>query len=183
MKNIISIVLLVVSVGAFLVYVDPQYKQIKNLLAEQAQYNEALDQIKELSDKRDELLVTYRNLTQSDLVKLEKMIPKNVDNVKQVMDIDGIAGKYGIAIGSIKIGKTGANPNEAPSIAQQTNSSRPYNELNMTFSFKTSQDRFVSFIKDLEKSVRITDIDGISLRADDTGTNTYEMSIKTYWVK
>jgi hypothetical protein len=84
-RLIIPIVLVVITVGLFLGYIDPTYQQVKELRVEEKTFDEALDQSRELQKIRDTLLSRYNTFSQEDLSRLEKLLPDHVDNVRLVL--------------------------------------------------------------------------------------------------
>lgn len=180
MKNLIAIILIIISAGAFFVYIDPQYKEIQIITAERAQYQTALDQVQELTTIRDEFLDKYRSLSQDDLAKMDKMLPNNIDSIRLVMGLDGIANKYGVIIKNIKVSDPSKNQQQNTNLGEVN---KPFNSMDVSFGFKATYDSFQNFIQALETNLRLTDIIAISVNADDTGINSYDMTVRTYWSK
>ena len=54
-------------------------------------YNEALNNSKALEDKRDTLTAKYNTIDPNDLIKLQKLLPDNVDNIRLILEIGQIA--------------------------------------------------------------------------------------------
>ncbi len=159
-------------------YISPQIDKTKTLLAEKAQYSEALSQTDQIKSIRDDKLIAYRAISEENLNRLKKMIPANADNVRLSMDINNIASKHSILISSIKVEDPGSNLGSISSAP-----SNSYNTATLNFSFKSSYSNFLDFIKDLENNLRISDIASISIKGNDAGVYNFSMSVKTYWLK
>ncbi len=177
-RSIIPILLIVIAVGLFFGYIDPTYQNIKKLSVEEDRFNEALNQSKELQSIRNALLSKYNTFSQLDLERLGKMLPDNVDNVRLILDIDSIASKYNmrtrnVTVSGVSLEDTnviGANQSVVGSVV-------------LSFSVVASYDNFIRFIKDLEQSLRIVDVMGLSFNATDGDAFNFNISIKTYWLK
>jgi len=91
MRNITAIILILASIGLFFGYIDGTYSDVKELRIEQADYDRALSNSKELQAERDKLLAKFNNIGTVDLDKLNKLLPDNIDNVRLVIDVDNIA--------------------------------------------------------------------------------------------
>ncbi len=186
MSNIASIILLIASVGIFFGYVDRNYRSpsvensIVALQAEQKQYREALDNSTKLIQKRNELVVKKNNLSEADELRLKKLLPDHVDNVRLIIDLDRIAQNHNITIRNIAIdeGTKGKNPAAALGSAEN-----PVGEITLKFSIQATYSRFLSFIGDLERSLRLVDITDVSFNSNDAGVYDIGISIKTYWLK
>ena len=107
---------------------------------------------------RDRLLTKYNAFSPDDLLRLKKLLPDHVDNVRLILDIDHIASKYGMRIKNVVVGAKDERPEGVigPDVT-------PYQSVSLSFSIATSYNNLKEFIKDLEKSLRIVDVTDISL--------------------
>lgn len=177
MSNIISIAVILASLGLFFGYVDPTYSEIKALNAEKASYDEALDNSKNLQQERDKLRDKLDAMPGADLDGLAKLLPDNIDNVRLIIDIDEMAKKYGMSIRNFK-----TDAAEKKETIGRDNSA--YGTLTLTFSTSASYTIFLAFMRDLERSLRLIDISSISFTAvDGNPLYDYNVAIKTYWLK
>lgn len=181
MKSLIPIVLLIASVGIFVLFTNKEYQTIKGLQAEIANYDKALGKSNEVLKKRAELQAKYAQFARSDLDSLKKLLPDNVDNVQLILDINGIARRPGrnMSISKIKVNDDSATEKSAP-IGPDTKS---YSSMLVSFKTKATHEDFMAFIKDLEQGLRLVDITSISFKADPKDQNEYSVTVRTYWLK
>lgn len=185
MKDIISGLVIAVSIGAFVFIVKPSYDEIKELKAEASGYEIALENAKNLQAARDRLIEKQNNFSSADLRKLEKLIPENSDNVKLILELQKIAAQYDLEIQSASTEKEedgGTTQTQVKNFDIQT---RDYGVINMDFTVTGSYENFVSFLESLEQNLRITDLQTLDFGAQNEQTGAYEFSIslKTYWLK
>jgi Tfp pilus assembly protein PilO len=187
MNFITPIILIIISFAVFFGYVDPAYRvdkplenkmSIKSLLAEDAEYQSALNNTTEIRKKRDSLVEKRGAINPNDLTRLEKLLPDNIDNIRLVIDIKQIAENYTLTLKNIKLD---AAVKEDPSRLGQDNNK--YGTVGLTFSVSSSYDNFQNFLADLEKSLRLVDITELSVTGNDTGIYDFTVSLKTYWLK
>ena len=177
MSNIISIVLIVASIGLFFGYIDPTYATIQMQRTEKADYDRALNNSKELQAERDKLLQKFNEMNKVDLDDLARLLPDNIDNVRLIIDIDEMAKKYGMRIRNFK-----ADPSEKTDTIGRSNSA--HGTLTLSFSTTAGYDTFLAFIRDIEKSLRVIDITSVEFVASDTSSlYDYKVTVKTYWLK
>jgi len=157
---------------------DPTYQAIKTLRAEQASYEEALANSKKLQSVRDKLLARYSAFPALSVERLEHMLPNNVDNVRLTLEIDRIASKYGMTVKDIQLSGEDVKNSQRDTIGSE----KFYGTVILSFSVEGPYQNFVSFIRDLEKSLRIVDIINISFSAEEKSSQ-YNIKIKTYWLK
>jgi Tfp pilus assembly protein PilO len=192
MKFIFPSILIAIALGVFLSFVNPTYQEIKVLKANSAVYDSALTNSQRLQEQRDALSARYRTFPTENLSKLAKLLPDNVDNIRLIIDVQQMAQTYGMSISSIKFDSTATvnapaagNQMAAANAGDIRDAQKDYGTFNLEFSTTGSYDNFLKFLKDLETSLRVTDIQSISFSSDqDTKTGyTYVVKLKTYWLK
>ena len=193
MRFIFPSILILIALATFLAFVNPTYQAAKVLQADSAQYDAALTNSAKLQSERDALNAKYLTLSPDSLDKLNKLLPDNADNIRLIINIQQMAQTYGMSISSIKFdsaaatdGSTSNNPLAAASVSQVAQSQQDYGTFNLEFSTTGSYDNFLKFLKDLETSLRITDIQSITFSSDTDPTKTgytYDVKLQTYWLK
>lgn len=180
-KLAFPIIFILLSAGLFFIYIDPTYEDIKKIITEEQRVDEALDKSKELQEVRNRLLSKYNTFSTNDLNRLKKLLPDNVDNVRLILDIDHIASIYGMRLKDVVV----SVPDNRQAIIIGPDNA-PYKSVNLSFSLLSSYENMMNFIKDIERSLRIVDIIGISftqLKSDSNEFYEYRIEIKTYWLK
>jgi Tfp pilus assembly protein PilO len=179
MKILSPILFLAISLTLFFGFIDPSYTRVKELRSEESQYDIALDRSKELQQIRDQLLSKYNTVSPTSLERIEKLVPDHIDNVRLILDLDEIASKYGMRVRDVQI--------EADNGRQVQGQIGPneglYESVVLSFSVAGTYDTFRSFLTDIERSLRVVDVVGLSFRANETGIYDYTIHIKTYWLK
>ncbi len=180
MKWILPIFFIIASVGLFVGYIDGSYNEVKLLRAEVQNFDEALKKSKELQALRDALLSRYNTFSSSDLERLEKLLPDNIDNVRLVLELDNIAARYGMRVSNVAI-SSDVSSGEEGTIGPQN---RLYDDVILSFAVSGTYDNFIAFMKDLEKSLRVVDITSLSFDGGpDEFAYNFAVSVRTYWLR
>ena len=200
-RYLIPAILIGIAVTGFFMFTKPFYADITDLKNQVASYNEALNNSKELESARDELTKKYNSIDPENLVKIVKLLPDNVDNIRLILEIGNIASPYGMVLRDVKYDTTDKNNTQKLTTLQMSQqieakqSSKDYGTWNLEFSTDGTYTNFLNFIKDLEKNLRIVDISSIEFFSDvakggEKGVNIlssnsykYNFKIKTYWLK
>ena len=135
-KFLTPIILVIVAVGLFFFYIDPQWQKMKVLQATNAEYNNAIDQSNKLLKVRDSLLAKYNSFRPEDLTRLEKLLPNNIDNVRLIIDINSITSKYGASIKNVKL--------STPSAEADVTNNSGYRTMVLSFGVSTSYNNFLN---------------------------------------
>lgn len=201
LRFIMPIILIGISGSLFFLFTNPIYNDISTLRTDVESYNDTLDNSKMLENERDKLTAKYNAVDSNNLIKLRKLLPENVDNVRLILEIEQIGLPYGMVLKDVKYNATDTKTAEALLVkgvvvqgGGADNTPKDYGIFDLEFSTSGTYDNFISFIKELEKNLRIVDISAITFSSDTGGvesnpkTNSseiykYNFKIKTYWLK
>ncbi len=179
MRQLAPLILIVLAIAGSFFYTKPLYANIQRLLADKAQYEDALEKARELDVEITKLNNIKNSFSGEDLDRLHVMIPQNIDTIRLVIEINEIAKKYSTGVKSIRITNT-ADLQSTTKTPQKQND----NAFALSFSIATSYDRFTDFLKDLESNLRLADVTGLTFSPNDTDSlYTFNLTIKTYWAK
>ena len=177
MRYIVTIVLIGVSAGLFFLFIDPLYQETKVLKEQITVLNETFSNSKKIQEVRDALFTKFNAVPADDLARLEKILPRNVDNVKLILELDRIASERGLDIKKINVRDTsGEEGGLGPS-------GRGYDTLEIGLTLTGSYKAFREFLLDLEQSLRIVDVTSLNFRAAGFDFDQYNITIRTYWLR
>jgi Tfp pilus assembly protein PilO len=183
-----SIIFFLAALGITFGYVGPTYrgvtsgadlakKSIKELQAEKLRYEDALSKAAEIEDVKKGLLVKYNSVTEKDREKLTKFLPDNIDFVRLIIDINNIASNMGMSLRDINFAGS-----EAPSVstgnAIALSANVPYSSATLGFSVSGSYSDLVSFLNQMEKSLRLVDVESVKLEPKEKTTAVSDPKIK-----
>ena len=195
------IILIGIAIALFFMVANPLYKDISSLRAQAVSYNEALDNSKALQAQRDTLTQKYNSIDLDNLTKLQKLLPNNVDNIRLILEIEGIASPYGMVLKDVKYDTTSQKDTTGTAVQNNTvagglavKANNDYGTWNLEFSTQGSYSNFLNFVKNLESNLRVVDISSIDFSSDIGATGAgksispsdsykYTFKIKTYWLK
>lgn len=187
MNIITPLILIIISIGTFFVYTDPNYRgenlggekrSVKSLQAEDNEYKKVLKDTTDIRARRDELQDKKSKFSTEDISKLEKLLPDNIDNIKLIIDMNNIGDKHNLVLKGIKLDtSTKEDPNKLG------NDNGKYNTIGISFSVTASYEKFQDFLFDLEKSLRLVEITDLTITGSNTGLYDFSVGLKTYWLK
>src|SRR5690606_25334264 len=161
MKNTTAIFLIVLSIGLFYAFTNPTYQGAQGSAAAAAEYRNVIDNIDNIVETRDKLLVNYNSISRSEIERLAKILPENVDTVRLALDLDNIASKYGISIGDVSIDKEAEKNSTQVALPS---GGAPFQRTLVAISFVSDYESFKLFLEDLEKSLRIMDVKSVNFQ-------------------
>lgn len=173
MKAYTPILLIVLSIGLFFFYVQPQYYTINDNGDQLAALQAAKQQAQDAIVKRDSLINKYNSLNPTDIARLQAALPDTLDTIKLIVDMGSVASRYSTQLKNIRV-----------STANDGSGAGTYGTINLGFTITLPYDTFKTFLKDLERNLRISDITSVSFSPTDSGSNyDFNVSLKTYWLK
>lgn len=184
------LILLVGAVGLFFGFAEPTYQTAQALEERNQRLDEALTRASELQAARDALLSKFNTMADSDLVRLEKLLPNSIDSVRLVLDVDTRARAHNIIAKDFQLQNvvrtiTTATPME---VVEQPK----YGTVDLSFSAQGTYNNFLLFLRDLEQSLRLVDLMSLELTSSTAEaasasprnmTHTYVVRIRTYWLR
>ncbi len=181
MRTILSIIMILASVGGFIIYIVPTYKDAQTISQKKTEYLGLLDNATKLEKQRNDLLLKYNSVEKSDIERLEKMLPANPDNVKLILEIDALAKTQGLSLQNVKIKSSETDAKSKPAT---TKVNADIGTLTLEFTTVGPYPGYVKFVNILEKNLRIMDVQKVTFLAPDDKTSyQYQTTVETYWVK
>ena len=186
----LPIIFLIASGGLFFGYINPTYtkdtgsskweeKSVKELRFDEQEYKEALETKAQIERIQNDLLKKYNNLSkQRD--RMAKLLPEHIDTVRLIIDINTLAGDYGMALKNISLEEKTDTKNSKNSIGPND---KRYDSLDLSFSVTGSYDDFLNYLSNLEESLRIVDIISVSFTAGVDSAYEYKVKLRTYKMK
>jgi len=167
--------------------VKPEYDEIKKLNEKIAENDRLLVLAAELRTNQEDLRSRYNAIGPDESNILEKILPDAVDNVKLILDIQNL--DKTIVVKNIGITGESEKNNAAltGSKAKNLSGNDKYGSIQLSFSFSTDYENMKGFIRKLEDSLRLVDINELKISSANT-TDTvrqYNVAVKlnTYWLR
>ena len=200
-RTIISLIGLVIAGAAFFLYTQPAYNNTNALQAQIDRYNQALVKSAELQKLKNTLLSRRNAFDPQAIDNLHKMVPDHVSNIQLILDLDSVAGRFGMNLQNVVISNPAGESADKTVIGAINAGKQKYDSLTLKFTTRGTYSNFVQFMQELESSLRIVDVVSLSLaqggsiagasQAGDGARVTvspesiykYDITIRTYWLR
>jgi len=196
-RNITATILIVLAVGIYATYTRGVWADASAVKSVNDSYASAIDNAQKLISVRDQVLKSYNDISADDRDRIDKMVPDTVDNIRLIIDLNSVALQHGFSLKNItaaaKSDSSGASPSAqgtpaspglSPSAADSLSIATPtLDTVTVSFSVTAPYQQFISFMQDLEASLRIMDITHLTVSANDTGTYDFGVELTTYWLR
>ena len=172
---------IIAAVGLYYYVMAPKLEVIDVLLKEEATFDSALADVREIENIIGRLESTYASITREDLEKLERFLPRKLDRVRTTKDLYSIIGRDNVEVEIIDIEK----PVHAPGTEK---GDMVLFEHETDIRFYASYESFKEILKNIESSLQIARINEIIFTVPEgesqdslgLGLYTYEMSLTFY---
>ncbi len=178
MSNISIISYIILSLAVLYSFAYPKFNQVNSLNQEKNKYEEALETVRNIENRKNELLRQYNNISEQDKKRIESVLPNSLDLIKLVSEIDSVASRYGISINNI------SSSNQSDSIGNSVKDAKSVREFQSAiigFSFDATYEKFLIFIDDLEKNLRVMDLRSLKLETKENNFS-YKVEFEVYWL-
>ena len=206
------ILAVIVAVSLFATYIKPQFDEYKRIDVEKGDYDQALSKAQELQDRISELSLEMANIPQSNIERLQALLPDSLDEVAVVLSLDATAQKHRLILENIQTKnprkqalnasdtKTPTSPvvnnpfaKAPPAATNKISADTPdtnvnlkdfYDTTDISFSVTGKYTDFREFIADLEKSLVLMDLSSLTIaETADGDASTYTATISMYQFK
>jgi Tfp pilus assembly protein PilO len=178
---LIPIILVAAAIGLFVLYTNPAYQGTKATQASVATYNDALTKSQELRQTRDEKIAAFNTFSPDNKARLLRILPDNVDNIHLIIDINNIAARHGLTLKDVALGSI-SDASSARNALSVGASGSAVGSVELGFSVSASYENMLSFLQDLEHSLRVMDVQKINFIAEDKNLSDFDFTIRTYWL-
>ena len=162
MKALVPFLIIALCVGAYFLYISPTLPEIDVLKVKKAQYTDILEKAKELKDMRDAALTEYNNISEDNLARLNKIIPKKFNSTLFANDVNAIASKHGMSVSWLKVENSGPEAHNGENT--DTSQGEVYKTISASFKVSGQYEKFIDFIKDLETNLELVDVVSLSVK-------------------
>lgn len=183
-KILFPILLIIGAVVVFYLFIKPTYASIGELKVERTKYETALSDANQLKSKLDSMRDQLNSFSPDDMNRLDNMLPNHVDNVRLILELNNIANRHGMTLTQFSFTDQSDQSNQNQ---QQTeSSSTEVQTVGINFNTTADYQSMIAFLKDLEKSLRVTDIYSVKVtvpkEATEVGSDySYSVNLHTYW--
>lgn len=177
-RGILSIIFIAAAIAVFFTWTQPYIKETRDLKSQSNIMNENLANLKELQTMRDEILSKYNSISKTDLDRLNKILPSQANAIELIIEIENIAKSAGMTLKNIDA----SVPEEKQGI-QTTDKTKTANIIPVTIKLTGPYSSFIAFLENLEKNLRLADIDKITFLSGDIDLYEYSIIAVTYWGK
>lgn len=170
---IFPIILILMGVALFFTFTNAQYQEVKTLKEDKLAYEDRFQLIEQLVQVRDEqLLPKYNSINAVQLDRLNKLLPRQVNNIRLINDMQKVLAGFGTELEAFSFEEI---PNDQ--------SKNGIQKMGVSITFSASYQTFTTILKELERSLRIIDIESVSFDAGNADLYTYTVMFVTYWIK
>ncbi len=196
-RNVTALILIVLAIGIYVTFTRARVVEIQAIRDVNSQYISAIANAERLIKVRDTVQKQYNDISENDRLRLDKIIPNTVDNIRLIIDLNSIAVQHGFSLRNIKATAASAAQKQTGSTAN-TNQSTPVttatakkstiptptlDTVSVSFSVTAPYQQFIDFMKSLESSLRIIDLTHLTVSANQSGMYDFNVELKTYWLR
>lgn len=198
-RNVTATILIVLAIGIYVTFTRAKLAEVKAVRQVNDQYLAAIDNADKLVEVRKKVLDSYNAISDEDRERLDKMIPNTVDNIRLIIDLNGIANDRGlslrnvkaVAASTVKQSSSSGGVTSQPAIAgggaaapRSTTIPTPtLDTVAVSFSVTASYQQFIDLLRDLEGNLRIMDVSRLTVSAGQNGLYDFGVDLKTYWLR
>ena len=181
MRTLTPVFSIVIALVAFFFYTQPKYDGTTSIESDITEYNKAVDTAQKLNTLIQNLLNEKNTHSQAELVKLDKIVPQEVDEVRLIVDLKNMAKHYNMLFGNIEVS---SEPVDTSKLTSATVSDAigadSFVTSDISFSLIGTYDQFKSMLYDIERSMTILDVTNLSIAASEGTLQQFNITVRAY---
>ena len=148
----LAVFALIIAAGMGYFFILPQWAAVRSLGAQIRELQALREELRELILIRDKLAADYEKIPQSDIAKLQAMVPQGPQPAGLVVDLEALAQRSGVALTQVNVaaGQSQAALGPAPASG--------LTPIPVSFNIVASYETLQTFLSNLERNRRIIDI-------------------------
>ena len=179
--RILPLLALILAVAIFFGYINRTWNgDIANAKARIITDDTALAAANEYAAKETSLAASRDTINADSLARLKELLPDSVDNVALILDLNALAARSGLALSSIDVAQQSSS---GGTTALPTDNGSPVGSVDLSLAASGSYPALRQFLDGIEKSLRLLDVENLSITGTDTGVYNYTMRIRLYWLR
>ncbi len=184
-RSVTATVLVILAIGLYFTITKGVLAEANIIKSSNDEYITAIKNAKDLISVRDKVLADYNKLSPEDRENLDKIVPQSVDNIRLIIDLNNIALRHGFALKGIQAAASTDAKNQPAQTPGQTGviQNLTLDTVTVSFGLSAPYQQFISFLQDLEASLRILDVSSLSVTSSDNGIYDWRIELKTYWLR
>jgi len=193
-KAIVPVILIIVSALVGYFYVLPIYDVTSSVKKEADVVKDSLQRIKEIGVASDKLRAEIETIPKEYKDSLNAALPEEIDQIRFLNMINTIAARRNLILTDPEITKpeqdsSPAQSSSADGIVNNKIKGTDIGKMSVSFSVSSSYEVFKEFMKDLEKSLALMDVNTVTLSGASGGSEekvvgeeiyTYKVELTTY---
>lgn len=185
-RTLTPIISIVLGLLIFFLFTQPLFSDIGMLQSEASEYQEAVAKASDFNQRLNELISERNSLTAQNLERLEAAVPDDINTIKMLVDLEGVAQRNSMLFGNVSVSQ------QAPTISTATNgggsgdggnntvTSNDFTETQMQFSVIGTYEEFRAFLRDIERNLALPEITRVSFDANDGQLQQYSIQLTFY---
>lgn len=171
------------------IFIVPGWQHFLAVKADSKHLDDINAEIDTLTQKRDTLVNQINGITKDNLLRLDQMVPMAALGPEFLVSLQKLARTHDLNITrldlagnlSTKPKNPIANPESGSESSGQGESTTGYQTMNVVLEVRASYQSFKDFLRELESSIRITNIETLSLAPTDNGSFVIKLSLSAFY--
>lgn len=184
--RILPAIAIVAAVVIFFGYANPVWTgSVADLRASIAADEEAISSATDYLTQQNKLAAARDAIDPDDLAALDTFLPDSANNIGLILDLNALAGRSGLAIINMDIASDAVfgDSSKPTDVTVLPTDEATVSSVDLSVSASGTFEAFQSFLAGIEQSVRLLDVQDLSIEGSDSGIYHYQMRVRLYWLR
>lgn len=181
--RILPLLAFIGAIALFVLYINPTWTgTIADARVAIANDDSALAAASAYTAEEGQLVSQRDAISPADLKRLDTFLPDSVDNVGLILNLNALAARSGLSLSHVDVSSS-ANGSGGSSGALPAAGANPVGSVDISVSAIGTYPALVNFLRGVEMSERLLDVQEITVKGSETGVYNYQMRLRLYWLR
>jgi hypothetical protein len=179
-RTLTPIFSIVIAVAVFFFFAQPMFSEIKVVQDETNEYRIAVEKASEFNQLLQSLISKRNAFSARERERLEALVPDNIDEVKLLVDLEGIAKSHGMLLGNIMVSELTPATATADDEGSRIDSRESFSSVDISFDVIGNYEQLRSVLTDIERSLVLMEIVNITFESSSFDLQQYSITVRAY---
>jgi hypothetical protein len=183
MRTLTPVLSLLIAVLLFFFFTQPAFTEVSALQAEIDEYQDAAESYVEFSKILEEKLNVKQNRAAIESERLDRLVPDAIDDTRLLVDLEAMAESHNMLFGNIAVEGGDAellSSKETEGGEFVETGSGELSATDISFDVIGTYEQFKDFLRDIEQSLTVLEVVGITFSATDGDFQQFSVTVRTY---
>ena len=179
-KILRPVIFTIIALLVFWFLVRPLFADVGSLRTELNEYKDVVEQAVSFNRLLDNLVAERSSFSAFEIESINTIAPSTIDEVRALVDLEALAEEHGLAFSGVDEEIDDAKTEDSSGAPTDEAAGMPFESRTVSFNVSGSYSQFKDFLRDVERSMVLMDIEKIAFTSTGLDIASYQFEVRLY---